>query len=139
PEQILEKLSEFNHTPIHGWDFIDSKKSANFEDWKDRCSFDFRADGPSGMQHTLDLFQDDVTKIVDMRIWFDDFQVYTPDYTPIALQDFVDGGKRAWDSIYKGDNPNTKKFATQTGPIPYVNLDEGTRNRGGGTTHRAHD
>jgi hypothetical protein len=89
------------------------------------------------MQHTIDLFQEEEGKILDMRIWFGGLMIFTPTYEPIALQDFIDGGKRAWDSIYKGDNPNTHRFGIQTGKIPYVNLDGGQTSRGGGRGHRA--
>jgi hypothetical protein len=138
PEQILERLSEFNHAPIYGWDFIDSDHF-DFDGWKERSSFDYVSGDPAGMQHTIDLFQEGDNTILDMRIWFGNFEIFTPAYEPIALQDFIDGGKRAWDAIFAGNNQNASRFAIQTGRIPYSNLDEGTPSRAGGRTHKARE
>ena len=134
PEQILEKIGEFQQHYISGWNFINSDKF-KFDSWKDRASFDYSSGVEEGMAHTIDLFQDQSDKIIDIRIWFGDFKLYTPSYEPIAFQDFIDGGKRAWDSIYAGGE-KAKQFGIQTGPVPYTNLDHGESDRGGGMTHK---
>ena len=101
PEQIFEKVEEFGHSPIYGWEFIDCKKESN-NSWLDKLSFEFNAENNQGRQHSIDLFQEYGDKHIDIKIWFDEFEIYTPQYDKIEFQTFIDNGKRGWDGIYNG-------------------------------------
>ena len=100
PEQILEKVEEFKHVSIYGWEFINCNDENH---WLDRLSFDFNSENQHGRQNTIDLFQDGGNKHIDMKIWFDDFEIVNPKYEKIELQTFIDNGKRGWDGIYYGN------------------------------------
>ena len=100
PEQILEKVEEFKHVSIYGWEFINCNDENH---WLDRLSFDFNSENQHGRQNTIDLFQDGGNKHIDMKIWFDDFEIVNPKYEKIELQTFIDNGTRGWDGIYYGN------------------------------------
>jgi hypothetical protein len=40
---------------------------------------------------------------LDLRIWFTQIQITTPDGTDIPLADFISAGARWWDGLYSGD------------------------------------
>lgn len=42
-------------------------------------------------------------KELDLRIWFDELRVFTPEHEEIALDDFAAGGVRWWDGLYAND------------------------------------
>ena len=102
PEEIFEKVQEFGHCAIYGWEFMDCKKQSN-DNWKDRLSFSFESPTSHGRQHTIDLFQEGVTNHIDIKIWFDDFEIVNSKYEKIGLQTFIDNGKRGWDGVYDGN------------------------------------
>jgi hypothetical protein len=134
PEQLLDKITGFKDHSIYGWDFIDSDKF-DFDSWKDRASFDISTGSDQGLRHTIDWFQDQIDKTMDMRIWFGDLSLYTPTYEPISLQEFIDNGKRAWDSIYAGNEKNGIRFIEHSEYISYRNRDDARPVRGGGNVH----
>jgi len=102
PEQILEKVEEFGHCSIYGWEFIDCKKESDYS-WLDKLSFDFNSPNTEGRQHSIELFQEGCGKHIDIKIWFDEFEIYTSTYDKIEFQTFIDNGKRGWDGIYNGN------------------------------------
>jgi hypothetical protein len=102
PEQIFEKVQEFGHCAIYGWEFIDCKKQSN-DNWQDsRLSFSYNSTKNNGRQHTIDLFQEGGDKHIDIKIWFDELEIFTPKYEKIEFQTFIDNGKRGWDGVYDG-------------------------------------
>ena len=52
---------------------------------------------------TLDLFQEDGRRNLDVRIWFATLAVTTPTGQALGLEEFVAGGRRWWDAMYAGD------------------------------------
>jgi hypothetical protein len=99
PEQIFDEVKEFGQLPIYGWKFIDAGDDA-YSAWSDRLSFDYKSRHPHGLRHTIDLFQDGLRERIDMRIWFDDLQLFSPKYENIELKDFINNGKRGWDAVH---------------------------------------
>lgn len=55
----------------------------------------------------LELFQEGGDKHIDIKIWFDEFEIYTPKYDKIEFQTFIDNGKRGWDNVYNGSASDT--------------------------------
>lgn len=102
PKDILEVVQRFHGQAIYGWDFINCGDK-DFDSWKDRLSFDYSTGDNIGLTNTIDLFQEDIDKHIDLRIWFDDFEILTPTYNKIELKDFIENGKRGWDAIYENN------------------------------------
>ena len=67
-------------------------------------SFDYSTGEKIGLTNTIDLFQEGENRHIDLRIWFDDFQILTPKYEPVDLEDFLENGKRGWDAIYANND-----------------------------------
>ena len=105
-EQLLDVVMSFQGVPVYGWDFFDRPDEDSFEGWSDRLSLDWRSE-PGGLSHTLDLFQDGGSRHLDLRIWFDDLRIFTPDRQEVSLDDFTAAGKRWWDGLYAGDPRTT--------------------------------
>ena len=101
-QNILEIIKRFKGQTIYGRDFVNCGDK-DFDTWKDRSSFDYSSGDNFGLINTIDLFQEDGDKHIDFRIWFDDFEILTPRYEKVELQDFIDNGKRGWDAVY-GNN-----------------------------------
>ena len=76
----------------------------DFNTWKDRLSFDYSTDDNVGLNNTIDLFQEGGNRHIDLRIWFDDFEILTPKYEPVNLDDFLENGKRGWDAVYSNND-----------------------------------
>lgn len=102
PEQILEKVEEFGHCSIYGWEFMDCKKESDCS-WLDKLSFNFNSVDNHGREHSIELFQEGGDKHIDIKIWFDEFEIYSPTYEKIDIQTFIDNGKRGWNAIYYGN------------------------------------
>ena len=99
PEKILEIVQQFKGLSIYGWDFINCGNE-DFETWKDRLSFDYSTEKSLGLTNTIDLFQEGADEHIDIRIWFDNFEILTPQYELVELEEFLENGKRGWDAIY---------------------------------------
>jgi len=104
-DRLLEVVMSFKGPPVYGWEFVDRPEADKFATWNDRLSLDWRA-GPDGMSHTLDLLQEGYDRHLDLRIWFDELRVFTPEHEEISLDDFAPGGVRWWDGLY-ADDPRT--------------------------------
>ncbi len=103
PESILEVIKKFKGLPIYGWDFI-NRGDEDYNTWKELLSFDYSTINVSGMTNTIDLFQDGLNEYIDIRVWFDDFEIFTPKYEPVRLEQFLENGKRGWDAIYANNH-----------------------------------
>src|SRR5262249_30187808 len=101
-EQLLEVVMSFKGLAVYGWEFIDRPEADNFTGWSDRLSLDWRSE-PGGVTHSLDLFQAGYDRHLDLRIWFDELSVFTPEHEEIALDEFAAGGVRWWDGLYAND------------------------------------
>ncbi len=51
---------------------------------------------------SLDLSHD-LDPYLQVRLWFEEFRLFTPVREEIALQKFIADGKRWWDALYSGD------------------------------------
>lgn len=118
PEEILEKIKSFNGQSIYGWDFVNCGDE-DFGNLKERLSFDYTRGDSIGLTNTIDLFQEDGERHIDIRIWFDHFEIMTLAYEKIELFDFIENGKRGWDAVYD----NNDKMA-DFGIIPATNKNE---------------
>lgn len=103
PNDILTKIKSFNGQSIYGWDFVNCGDE-DFNEWKDRLSFDYSTGETIGLANTIDLFQEGFERHIDIRIWFDDFEILTPKYEPVDLEEFLENGKRGWDAVYANNN-----------------------------------
>jgi hypothetical protein len=103
PTEILEVIKGFNGQAIYGWDFVNCGDKY-FDTWKNRLSFDYSTGDNIGFANTIDLFQEGGNKHIDIRIWFDDFEILTPQYKKVELEEFLENGKRGWDAIYANND-----------------------------------
>ena len=103
PESILEIIKSFQGLSIYGWDFINCGDK-DFDTWKDRLSFDYSTGENIGLTNTIDLFQEGGNRHIDLRIWFDDFEILTPKYEPVDLEEFLENGKHGWDAVYANND-----------------------------------
>jgi hypothetical protein len=101
-DQLPEIVQGFDFEEIYGWEFIDIPDE-EFRGWSDRLSLDFQS-GSDAQSHTLDLFQDDGNRFLQLRIWFDDLNIRNSRGAIVPLDDFIAGGKRWWDAMYSGDS-----------------------------------
>lgn len=99
PKDILEIIQRFKGQAIYGWDFVNCGDKG-FNNWNDRLSFDYSTGDNLGLTNTIDLFQEGGDKHIDFRIWFDDFEILTPKYEKVGLEEFIENGKRGWDAVY---------------------------------------
>lgn len=102
PNQLGDKMSEFKNEQLYGWEFIDNGEVV-FMDWSDNKSFDLIISNDYDKQHTIDLFQEDkyTRKSIDIRIWFDNIEIFDSNLNPFSIQTFIDNGKRGWDKLYE--------------------------------------
>lgn len=71
PEQILEKVEEYGHGSIFGWEFIDCKKESDYSGL-DKLSFEYNSVDNYGREHSIELFQEGCDKHIDIKIWFEE-------------------------------------------------------------------
>ncbi len=119
PEQILEKVEEFGHLSIYGWEFMNCKEDVT---WLDKLSCEFTSKNSQGLQNNIELFQEGFQKHIDIKFWFDEFEIFTPTHEKIELQTFIDNGKRGWDGIYYGNASD--KFGIYPGVTNNINIEE---------------
>jgi hypothetical protein len=103
-DELDALLEEFGQLPIYGWEFVDAGDE-QFRRWRNRLSLDLPCAG-SGV-HTIDLFQDGASRILDFRAWFEDLEVVDADGREVPLDEFIGGGTRWWDALYAGDERTT--------------------------------
>lgn len=108
PDYINEIIQSFRCLPIYGWDFVNCGDQ-DFDTWKDRLSFDCYTGDNTGLENTIDLFQEGGNRHLDLRIWFNDIEIYSPDHKPVEFEDFLENGKRGWEAIY-ADNEKVNHF-----------------------------
>jgi len=113
-QRLLEIVMSFEGLAIYGWEFFDRPEADNFSAWRDRLSLDWRS-APAGLSHTLDLFQEGFDRHLDLRIWFDELRVFTPEHEELALDEFAAGGVRWW----TGSTQTTReRRGTESRPSP---------------------
>lgn len=105
--------------PIYGYEFFDVperkgnvfSRKHGFALWSDRLSLDWVAGESDGLSHTLALFQEGwegkKERHFDLQLWFDDLELFRPDYSPMEVDELVEGAKRWWRGLREGD-PRTQ-------------------------------
>lgn len=101
-DELLRVVQSFGGLAIYGWEFIDVADT-QFAQWSMNPSLDF-ATGIDAFDHHITLFQDGNERNLDMRIWFNDFQIRNSSGNEISIDNFITGGKRWWDGLSKGDS-----------------------------------
>jgi hypothetical protein len=114
-QELLEVVQSFGGQPIYGWEFFDVHEEA-LRQWGSRLSLNWRS-GEEGVSHSICLFQDPGDRILDLCVWFDDFEIKSPTGDSISVAQFVAGGRRWWDGLHSGD-PRTdgRGIAPTKGP-----------------------
>jgi hypothetical protein len=98
---LLSVVQSFGGLPVYGWEFFDVD-AAELPRMRGRHSLDWRS-GQDGVSHSIHVFQEG-PRFLDLIVWFDDFAIFTPDGTEIAIPDFIAGGVRWWDALHSGDS-----------------------------------
>jgi hypothetical protein len=116
-EDLPRVFERIGNLPIYGYRFFDVPdkegrlrlKKSWFLREAGRFSFDWRS-GEDGLSHTLDLFQegweDGEHRHLDLRIWFDDLQVFRADHSEVSVEELIAGAKRWWEA-WNEDDPRT--------------------------------
>lgn len=102
PEGISDVIQSFDKQQIYGWDFVNIEEEF-FDKWKDELSFDYSVSAEVGMANTIYLFQEYWKQDIDIRIWFDDFEIFNSKNEQVQLEEFLENGKRGWNAIYRGE------------------------------------
>ena len=106
-EELLSAVQSFGGSPIYGWEFFDVHDK-NFPRWSDRLSLDWR-NGGDGLAHSITLFQEGKDRHIDICLWFDSFVMRDARGRELSLDDFIAGGKRWWDALYRGDSRTSEQ------------------------------
>lgn len=102
-DDLLQVVTSFGGQPIYGWEFIDIH-SADDAFCKGETSLDWASGiGIDGLSHSISVFQESPTRTLDLCIWFDRLEIFTPSGQKLSLEEFIAGGKRWWDAFYAGD------------------------------------
>lgn len=103
-EDLATTVDSFGQQSIYGWKFIDAGDDA-FTDAERRLSLDVRL-GAEG-KHTFDMFQDDGSHFIELRVWFStiSFRRIDPDGVPfpVVIGRVIADGRRWWDAMHAGD------------------------------------
>lgn len=103
-EDLDATVRSFGGCPVYGWEFIDPP-GESWLGWRHRLSVDasFGDDVPG---HVMELFQEGSAELrhFDLRVWFGQIKITTPDGLDIPAADFVASGVRWWDGLYSGDS-----------------------------------
>jgi hypothetical protein len=94
-DDLSDVVVKLGPCPIYGNDFIDSTS----DDWtrsKNRLSCDESLLNGE-RQHFINLFKESGMKMfLELRIWFDDLEIYDMSAKTIPLNEFTAGGRRWW-------------------------------------------
>lgn len=100
----LEQYAAGGSMSQYGEDFFNQEERDPVASWRQPLSLDITLD-PHACSISLDLRWDDLA----VRLWFDEFRIFTPHREEIELSTFIEGGKRWWNGFNAGD-PRTKGF-----------------------------
>ena len=103
---LLAVVQSFGGLPVYGWEFFDTGEK-ELAQWGDRLSLDWKVDESVHCPHSLALFQDGMTRHLDVCLWFEEIEVRAPTGALIPLEDFAAAGKRWWDAFHSHD-PRTQ-------------------------------
>jgi hypothetical protein len=101
-EDLGRIVLEFCPIPIYGSDFFDSD-SIQWSRIESKLSMD-AVFGENGREHTLDLLLEECNEpVLYLRIWFDEIEIFTPDWRAIPLSIFISGAERWWKAMNAKD------------------------------------
>jgi hypothetical protein len=112
---LTAAIATFLDHAIYGWEFI-NRGDDPFVEWSNRLSMDSQLPG-RGTQ-TLDLFQEDGRRVLDLRIWFEELTVATASGAWVEFDEFTAGGVRWWDALYARDPRVSGHGIVTAGPWP---------------------
>ncbi|AZA75606.1 hypothetical protein [Chryseobacterium indoltheticum] len=97
PNEISSYVDKFINKDIYGWNFINVEKSNfNFKN----CSFDYIKCQSYDNHDSIELFQEDLNEDIEMKIWFEKFEIYNELYQKINIEDLILKQNKIWDSIF---------------------------------------
>ncbi|MEV4208687.1 hypothetical protein [Nocardia salmonicida] len=107
-DQLDEAIESFGGGGLHGWEFIDLDDSG-WTLWSELLSFDTVLDQRIAA-HVIEFSQEEGIdpRELDVRVWFDKISVTDTAGREIAMNEFIDGGRRWWDAHATGDARTTK-------------------------------
>ncbi len=106
-EELDDTVRSFGGCPIYGWEFIDPPEES-WTHWRERLSLDVTLSKQTS-PHVLELFQEGgsaAPRHLDLRVWFDQIDISTPDRHNLPLVDFIAAGVCWWNAMY-ADDPRT--------------------------------
>jgi hypothetical protein len=115
-DQLVDTIRELGCQPIYGWEFFDLPES-DFTQWCDRLSLD-QSFGDDGRTHSMTLFQEGVSKHLDLRIWFDSIRIRDAQGRALGIDDVIAGGVRWWYGLPSGDERSQGKGITPLADDP---------------------
>ncbi|NQX85084.1 MAG: hypothetical protein HRT67_04150 [Flavobacteriaceae bacterium] len=112
PEELSEKLMNYNGHSMYGWEFINVENSEKeFQKWQNNSSFDISLVEGQNDINTIDIFSEHFSekcKTLDLRIWFEELEIESFSGISMTTQEFIDRGERGWNAIYNGNEGMTK-------------------------------
>lgn len=84
----------------------------------DKKSFEYHSTNQNGTRHTIDLFQSDLDKHLEIRIWFDNVKAFTPDQEEVPIETLFINAKNAWDHM------GNQSIQDSFGLVPAERIDE---------------
>jgi len=98
---LLSVVQSFGGLPVYGWEFIDVH-AKELGKWGDRLSLNWIS-GDDGRSHSITVFQESGNRILDLCVWFDEFEIRDSERHALPIDTFIAAGKRWWDAFYAGD------------------------------------
>ncbi|KAB2807696.1 hypothetical protein [Phaeocystidibacter luteus] len=112
PEELTERLRNFNGHTMYGWDFINVENSdKEFQKWEADASFDLELSDCKKDVNTIDIFSEHYSqksKTLDLRVWFEELDFRSITGLPMTTKEFIDRGIRGWNAVYNGHKGMTK-------------------------------
>ncbi len=100
-QDLPATVRSFGGQPIYGFEFVDVHER-ELAQWGDRLSLDWRGGGRDG-EHSLFLFQEGVSRHLDLCLWFDDLEILDGRGMRVRVEDFLAGGRDWWRAFRAGD------------------------------------
>lgn len=103
PKDLKSKFYGLKLDSMYGWEFLNLGKK-QYKEWSDRKSLNKINDSNWSSMNTIDLFAEQIGKeeiIIDIRIWFKDFQIFDLKNNEITKEDFANNAERGWNQLNK--------------------------------------
>jgi len=103
PTHLKSKFNGLVLDSMYGWEFINIGEK-QFNEWSERISIDEINNSNWNSMNTIDLFAEQVGKdeiIIDVRIWFKDFQIFDLKDNELSKENFANNAERGWNQLYK--------------------------------------